>query len=533
MKKLLITLGLYSLILPLVSLAANDCGDILDTTSAQSTWVSANNQGELVYRLTARGDRIMDFSYAGYGSGGVAFPKVPTKITLQPSGQDDTAAIQAALDKVSSMAMHNGFRGQVMLSPGVYSTSQVLRIKASGVVLSGSGSSGNVTQINLIGEPHTFLEISGSGAPETDGKTIEISDAYVPSGAMQVHVTDTQDLHVGDTVLIRRPVTSAWVQYLDMGNLCANCNWLSTGKSAQYDRVITAIDTNQKLVSLDAPIPDSLDKQFTHANLVKYKMPGRIEQIGLEHVHVNAPEPELVPVPFTHGPTFLLLKIAGAQNVWAQDVLGENFVTGVVITGYSKWITLQNFAFTHNPPAENRGAKQFQYSLNTAEMVLCNRCTAGGDNTYSYVTGMLTSGPNVILNSRELGKSRLEPHMRWATGLLVDGFSGDQGGWLDFMSRGAAGSGHGWTMAWGVIWNSVVSSMMLQQAPGTMNWVIGSSGNIENPPFPAGGPPADRGMPNQYPATIESFGSPVSPKSLYLAQLCVRKGRAAVSNLGY
>src|SRR3989339_575299 len=113
MKKWICSLSLYFIFLPSICLAATDCSDILDTSNAQSTWVSVNDQGNLVYRLTDRGDRIMDFSYAGYGGGGVALPNVPTVVTVEATGQDDTAAIQTAIDRVSSLPLQNGFRGAV------------------------------------------------------------------------------------------------------------------------------------------------------------------------------------------------------------------------------------------------------------------------------------------------------------------------------------------------------------------------------------------------------------------------------------
>lgn len=524
-----IQVGFFCALLALSSVAAADCSDIVDTAKAQSSWVSVDGQGNLVYRLTSRGDKIMDFSYAGYAGGGVALPKVPTLVTLTPSGQDDTAAIQAALDRIAAMPLQQGFRAALLLAPGTYSTSHALTISTSGVVLRGSGSEQAGTLVNLVNTPHVFLQIGNTVEPKFLSKPVKVTDAYVPSGAMLIHVENTKDFKPGDAVMLRRPVTMAWVQFMGMADMCSRCDWLSPHKFSEYDRVVVAVDASQKSITVDAPIPDSLDKRYTHASLVKYRMPSRIQNVGLENMQVKAPETAFAD--FTSGPMFEVLKISGLQNGWAQNIIAENFVTGVSVTDFSKWITLQDIVFRHNPPASARGAKQFQYALDNAQLVLFNRCTAGGDNTFSFVTGSLTQGPNVILNSTGTGLSRLEPHMRWSTGLLIDNFTTKQGG-IDFMSRGTFGSGHGWTMGWAVIWNSQAKSFQLQQAPGTLTWAIGDSGNIDPPQFPAGGP-GDHRLPNQYPATIESFGTPVSPKSLYLAQLCVRKGRAAVANLGY
>src|SRR4051812_23447255 len=71
---------------------------------ATSEWAHADASGRMVYRTTPAGDRIMDFSHAGYMGGGVALPNMPVKRTVKPSGgPDDTAMIQAAVDEVSKL----------------------------------------------------------------------------------------------------------------------------------------------------------------------------------------------------------------------------------------------------------------------------------------------------------------------------------------------------------------------------------------------------------------------------------------------
>jgi hypothetical protein len=62
-----------------------------------------------------------------------------------------------------------------------------------------------------------------------------------------------------------------------------------------------------------------------------------------------------------------------------------------------------------------------------------------------------------------------------------------------------------------------------------MNWAIGSTGTLQQAAAPgddAGTPPLPQGI-------IDSPGKAVSPKSLYLEQLCERKGVGAVHAIGY
>src|SRR6185369_11934897 len=88
---------------------------------AVTDWARYDASGKLTYKtLDARGDRIMDYSSAGYMGGGVALPNVPTVMTIGPSGGDDSAAIQAGLDAVSQKPLVNGIRGALLLKPGMY-----------------------------------------------------------------------------------------------------------------------------------------------------------------------------------------------------------------------------------------------------------------------------------------------------------------------------------------------------------------------------------------------------------------------------
>src|SRR5262249_23629809 len=130
-----------------------------------SQWVFYGPDGRLHYQQLPNGSQIMDFSYAGYLGGGIGLPNVPTRQTVNPSGGDDTAAIQAAINAVSALSPDaNGFRGAVLLAPGTFNCSAALNITTSGVVLRGSGSGPSGTIINATGNPHTSFSLSGTGS---------------------------------------------------------------------------------------------------------------------------------------------------------------------------------------------------------------------------------------------------------------------------------------------------------------------------------------------------------------------------------
>src|SRR5687768_15648771 len=84
-----------------------------------SKWVYFGPDHRLHYATDPNGNRIMDFSHAGYKGGGVKLPDVKAGRTLNPVAGDNTAHIQAALDAVSRMEPdRDGFRGAVLLGPG-------------------------------------------------------------------------------------------------------------------------------------------------------------------------------------------------------------------------------------------------------------------------------------------------------------------------------------------------------------------------------------------------------------------------------
>lgn len=89
----------------------------------QSQWVRPSANGRLVYSRDQNGVMIPDYSFAGYHSGGVALPSVPAQIKLFPSGADDTAAIQHAIDAISGRPLPSGlieFQGKPVTPQSLY-----------------------------------------------------------------------------------------------------------------------------------------------------------------------------------------------------------------------------------------------------------------------------------------------------------------------------------------------------------------------------------------------------------------------------
>jgi hypothetical protein len=99
---------------------------------ASSQWVYSGPDRHLRYRAGERGNRTVDFSYAGYAVGGVKLPNAPAVKMIAPVGGDNTPQIQAALNEVSARrADAGGIRGAV-LKPRTYEVAGKLNTTGSG-----------------------------------------------------------------------------------------------------------------------------------------------------------------------------------------------------------------------------------------------------------------------------------------------------------------------------------------------------------------------------------------------------------------
>ena len=474
-----------------------------------SEWAKVGSGGRLQYRTTERGDRIMDFSYAGYGGGGVAIPNVPTVRTLKPEPGDNSARIQAAIDAASAGG------GAVVLEPGIYQVERTLTIGASGVALRGSGPGEGGTTIRLTGKPHRFLTIRGTGTWQAAGNSMAITDAYVASGADSFHVNDAARFHVGDAVLVRRPVTEAWVHFMGMDTLVRDGKpqtWIKAGTFIRTDRTIRAIDTNR--ITLDVPLSDSIDSKYLNppgATLVQYTFPGRISKAGVEHLRIEAP---VLDVPISQG-QYTAFQIEAAQDAWARDIAIQETQNGIVIGSAAKRVTLDQVRIVHSASSTGSAAPA-DFSLSGTQ-ILVSRCSVKGEGTWPVVTQATVTGPIVVLDftADERG---VAPHQRWATGLLVDRltFTGstERAPGIAFSNRRTAGSGHGWDIGWAVAWNVRSAFLLVEQPPGAINWCIGCAGTFV--------------------AQAQGHGpAPQEISSLYLAQLRERVGQAGLRAIGY
>jgi hypothetical protein len=303
--------------------------------------------------------------------------------------------------------------------------------------------------------------------------------------------------------------------------------WIKAGTLIDTDRTIAAISGN--LITLDVPLSDSLDATYLSPPgtvVSKYTFPGRIQQVGLEKLHVTVPPQD---VPISQG-QYTLLRMNAVSDAWVRDLVVEDTHNTITIGHTARRVTLEDVHIRHSVPF-TASASPADIAISGTQ-VLVHRSSVTGKGVWPVVTQAGVPGPNVILHFTS-DQAGVAPHQRWATGLLVDRSEFTNGTErrpnIAFSNREYAGSGHGWSVGWAVAWNVKADYVLVQQPPGAKNWCIGCTGK---PPTILwhGNPIAVPTIPSD---TFESPGVPVAPASLYLQQLRDRLGERAVKNIGY
>ncbi|GAB2727093.1 hypothetical protein [Kitasatospora kifunensis] len=478
---------------------------------ANGSWISYTG-GQLVYGTDAQGNRIPDYSYAGYGGGGVPLPQVATRITVPPpSGGDDTATIQNALNQAAALPLDaNGFRGAVQLSIGQYQLAGTLSINASGVVLRGAdGNSADSELVATGATSRTLIQIGSTSAKyAVVGTAQNVTDNYVPVGGTVLTLASTTGFAVGDQVVVQRPTTQAWIDAMGMTSYWT-ANW-----SLYSERTITAVNGNQ--ITIDAPLTTALEQQYTQASVYHYTFP-RIDHVGIENLSADGQAMTADPNYATDFYNSSLSEFNAVQDSWMTNVFthhfGQNGVTG--LNSQSRRISVVHTGALDMVVNTATSARSDGYTLQ-GQQNLIQDCQLSGTKVHAFETEARQSGPNVYSDCTATSTNTSFDsggHQRWGSGTLYDDIT-IAGGSLNMENYGSEGTGHGWGDGNSTAWNCNVGSYLINSPPTAHNWAIGctgtentgSTGEIQNP------------------------GSNVLPQSLYNEQLAERLGTATPAN---
>lgn len=501
---------------PLFLLTLASCALLLRTAygaAPPSSWVYYGADGTLQYQATANGDKLFDFSGAGYMGGTQTIPLAPVALTLNPSPTptDDTARIQAAINQVSALPLVNGVRGAILLTAGTYDISSTLNINASGVVLRGQGQGPTGTLFYSSGTTmYNVVDAKPSGSTSfssVSGTTSTIADSYVPVGATSFSMSpsDISKYHVGDKIVVNRPSTAAWITAIGMDSTVLGTEaWSPNSSFVQADRTITAISGNKITVNL--PLTTSLDSTggnaFGGGTIFKYNT-NRISNVGIENIRFDTVFSSTSDMNHANRP----IEYDGVTNGWIRNMTAAHFYNGPYIGGYSEFNTVEDSVFLDAVGDAHTGG----FALNGQTSVIQRNFT---DNTHApFVTqDSKTVGPSAfVFDTATDSLQSVGPHQRWASGVLWDNIkvtnapSGSGG--IELVNRGNFGSGQGWAGANMVTWNTNSPWIDVESPPTAQNWAIGAIS-------------PDRRVHFSGPEGIyDQFGTAVSPNSLYIAQL--------------
>ncbi len=485
-----------------------------DSAAVTSRWLRESPTG-LVYQADSEGDRLPDFSWVGYRSGGRALPELPVRLRLAPAPGDDTERIQAAIDEVSALAPDaQGRRGAVLLEAGRYELASSLRIRTGGVVLRGEGCDTAGTVLHATGpQQRSLIEVKGRGSPrEVEGSRQRILSPLAV-GDRRLVVEDGSLFGSGDSVIAFRPCTQGWIEALGMDQLPDRrdggrvVQWSEGSRDLRFKRRVLSVAGDT--LTLDAPLVNAFEAEYGPAWLYRYSFPGRLEEVGIEQLRSESA--------FNHASdeqhAWSFIELDAVDNAWVRDIVAVHYGYAAVEVGrQASHVTIQDSACLE-PVSKLSGSRRYAFAL-TGQLNLVMRCESF-QGRHDFVMHSTVAGPNVFLDCRAVhAHSDCGPHHRWATGTLYDNLETD--GALNVRNRGNSGTGHGWAGASTVFWNCQARSIICENPPTSQNWAIGC-----------------RTEQQQGNGAWDALGLEVAPRSLYLSQLRARLGEDALAAIGY
>ncbi len=467
---------------------------------------------KLSYTPDAQGNRIPDYSHAGYMGGGIPIPDAPVRVTVTATGGDATARIQAAIDYVSSLPRDaQGIRGALLLGKGRFSIGSALNIRTSGVVLRGQGQGIDETVLAATGtDRRTLIQIAGKNDRLLAAEN-SITDNFVPINAMTLHLRGG-GLHTGDIVRIRRPSTEKWINDIGMYQFPGRpdsgdfrFSWKPGQFDLFWDRTITKVEGDA--VTLDAPLTSPLDQKYTAATVATYRWPGQISQVGIENLRLDSQFDASNSKDEQHA--WIAISMESAQDCWLRQITATHFVSSLAsLLETTQRITVEDCQ-SLDPISEIAGYRRHSfYTAGQQTLFLRDHSEQG---RHDFAIGYEATGPSAVVNCDATGSLDFSGTIEsWSSGILFDQLSiPDHSIRID--NREILDQGAGWSGVSCMLWNCQAPVISLQTPPGEKNWAFGCWGV-----FTGFGP---WGIVNEW----------VKPDSLYLQQLQERLGDQAVA----
>ncbi len=507
--------------------------------------------GKLVYRADEEGNRIPDFSHAGYKGGGVPLPEIPVVKTISPIAGDNTAHIQNALFEVGLLPQDEaGFRGALLLSAGKYEIRGTIKLGFDGVVLRGAGDGEDPATSTILwatgNSPNqrTVLIAGGGGTTrwrdEVANTRRDITSDTVLVGSRRFDLSDASPFAVGDNIIIYHPCTEDWLAAIDYGGTWSqdpgaepgvDLPWAIGSQNIVYNRRITGVAGST--ITIDAPLFDHLIRKQSQSYIYKYARTGLRSRIGIENLRIDIETKGGV----DEAHAWTAIDLFQIEDAWVRECTLLHFGHSGVRTNTATRITIENCRAL-DPVSTIEGERRYNFNVyNASQLVLFKNCHATNGRHHYVSNGASWTSGCVFLDCTSSGAwTSSEGHRQWSTGLLWDNvvdLDGPRPGYnprlLGLYNRGHYGTSHGWGVAHSVAWNCDVAAgdLIVQKPPTAQNYAIGCQGkNITGKK-----PPAPFAEPEGY---IEGSSTPgLEPRSLYEAQLAERLAATPVALEGW
>ena len=459
----------------------------------------------------------MDYSYCGYHRSESPIPSAKVAAYVQPTGHDDAALLQSAIDWVSRQKPNKqtGLRGAVLLAEGTFTLSQPLRIRTSGVVLRGSGR--DKTILRKTGyDRGAIVYIEGTHDVQVKD-TFDVSDTKPGSVVCTVQGSSSTNnqsvalpsgaLKSGTRLVIWRPSTQEWIESLDCqsfggGKRMGYWAWHPGDTDVRWNRRILQVDGSS--VTLDAPITSSIECRYGGAKAIVYEQPGLISDCGVENLSLESDYDHTLQMDESH--CWDGVYVADAEDCWVRMVNFRHLAGSAVVVQKSAWqVTVEDCKSLH--PVSEIGGYRRRTFLTFGEKTLFQRCysehgindfavghTAAGPNAFVQCESFESFGPSGAISS-------------WAPGILFDIVNVD-GNDIVFKNWELEKFGAGWSTANSTMWQSTASGLSCY-SPDTLNRNIshGCWGQIQGN------------------GEYTQMNEHVHPYSLYASQLEKRLGR--------
>lgn len=391
-------------------------------------------------------DIPINYSYCGYLASEDTIPTALVVVNVPVSGNDQTAEIQQALDKVAQMPLKEGLRGAVQLHAGTYTLSGRLRISASGVVLRGAGA--DKTRLLMQG-------VNRQPAICMEGKA-----DLLAKDTVWIKTPGKWKFAPGVEIDIVHPSTKEWIAQhgCDIyGGGINTLGWKPGDVDITYRRTVLLGEM------LNVPIPMDWGNDKVYARVVKQN--NRISQCGVEDLTIVA-EVKRNDNPKDEQHLWTGISLDHAEDCWVRCVNFENLAgSGVIVQPEGQRITIEDCLYRHPVSEEANHRRNAFYVL--GQQVLVQRCVADRA-MHAFATGWGAAGPNAFVQceARE-ALSYSGAIEAWSTGVLMDIVDID-GHDLMMANIGQDNNGTGWTSANGMCWQCTAAEIHCSN-PDTLN----------------------------------------------------------------